>query len=368
MIQLLQEQGEVEILCFEGPKPGAVLPSNIKITIIPKKSRPSLGMIFNWLRPYVVNGYNKSVEHVLKQRLTESPKAKPILWISRLAMAQYIPFAKKQGLKVILDNHNAESILWFESALGSYKTWAEIPLVLQCAYYEKKFCKLADIAIAASDIDSAKLSRMLPQRKFHVLPNTVDTQSYSSIQSNGGNSLFFSGTLNYAPNIEALEWFTTEILPRVRASMGSEMPRVVVAGANPSAALLTLLQNHGIEVYMNPANMLPLLQEAAVFFVPLKNGSGTRLKILEAMAAGRAIVSTGKGAEGLVLTPSHDIFIADHEDAFTSAIVRLLRDSELQSRIGKNAIETISNRYDWRGLRPKLLEILGSLHKTESVK
>jgi glycosyltransferase involved in cell wall biosynthesis len=366
IIRLLMERMEVEVLCFPSPvaDPSGA-PQDLKITEIERRRAPFWKRAVYPLRPYVVNGYSQTVEGALRER-AEPGK---LLWISRLGMAQYLPVARELGYRVVLDEQNVESNLLLNGALeqiseGALSSLRAIPSLLraaQCTYYEGQFCAQSDAIVATSDIDASKLHKLAPEAKIHVIPNSLDCGDYQPLRAQPGKTLFFSGTLDYYPNIEGLHWFTREILPRIRSVMGSGMPRVVVAGKSPSAELTSLLSDSGIELYSNPPSILPFLSESAVVFVPLRSGSGTRLKILEAMAAGRAVVSTGKGAEGLVLAPSYDIWIADRTDAFASAICRLLKDQTLREEMGARAALTAEQRYDWRQARTVLDELLSAL-------
>lgn len=363
ILKLLLEKIEIEVLSFSGGNGGMpdILGLNggmpLRHTGIERERAPVWKRLFYPLRPYIINGYSQRMESALRSR------AEPgrLLWISRLVMAQYIPIARKLGYKVILDEHNVESSILMNAAFSSLRHWPESFIAAQCAYYEGQFCRAADAVVATSDIDASRLHKLVPKVSVHVIPNSVDCPMYAPTRDKTGNTLFFSGTLNYRPNVEGLRWFVSEILPRLRATLREAMPRIIVAGANPSSETVNFLIQAGIEVHANPPSIIPFLSEAAVVFVPLRSGSGTRLKILEAMAAGRAVVSTGKGAEGLLLTPTFDIYIADQADAFTSAIVRLLRDSILRSEIAKNAVDTVEGRYDWRRARGLIERLLSSI-------
>lgn len=363
LIRLLAERADVEVLCFKGPRshtgghPAEQPPSNVRVSEVQRDRAPIWKRTVYPFRPYVVNGYSQEMEKALKDR------ARPgtLLWVSRLAMAQYIPVARKMGYQIVLDEHNVESNLLLKSAVASVKTLPNLLIAAQCSYYESRFCQASDVVVATSDIDASRLSKMAPGSTVHVVPNSIDAQHYEPIRGQKGHSLFFSGTLNYGPNVEALEWFCKEILPRLRAALGKKMPPVVVAGSNPSHETVRMLKGSGIEVHSNPPSMLPFLSDAAVVFVPIKSGSGTRFKILEAMAAGRPVVSTGKGAEGLVLSPTYDIWIADDADRFASGILQLFANETLRREMGSRAAETVQKRYDWRCVRHLMQNVLAGL-------
>jgi len=310
------------------------------------------------MQPPVFQDYCHSMAEALRSRAAPGR----ILWVSRFAMAQYIPLAKSLGYRVILDEHNVESTILMRAALSSMKHWHESVLAAQCKYYEERYCEASNAVVATSDIDASRLHRLAPKAPVHVIPNSVETERYRHLRANPGTTLFFSGAMNYYPNVEGILWFIFEVLPRLRAALGANTPRVVVSGAPPSDEVRERLVKAGIEIHSQFQSHLPLLGEAAVVFVPIRSGGGNRLKILEAMAAGRAVVTTGKGAEGLVLAPSFDILMADQADAFTSAIVKLLREPELRLRIGRNAAKTIDERYDWSCAKPLIERLLASLN------
>jgi glycosyltransferase involved in cell wall biosynthesis len=136
------------------------------------------------------------------------------------------------------------------------------------------------------------------------------------------------------------------------------LPRIVVAGARPSPELRGRLERVGIAVVADPPSMAPLLARALAVFVPIRMEGGTRLKILEAMAAARPVVSTGKGIAGLVLAPTYDVLLGDGADAFTSQLVKLVRDPLLRAGIAAHGLETVTRGYDWRAGRELMARLV----------
>ncbi len=176
-----------------------------------------------------------------------------------------------------------------------------------------------------------------------------------------GRSLLFLGPLNRGSNIRGLHWFADEVLPRIKAALGTHVPPVVIAGRDPSKLFREKMEAAGIRVQANPSSPLPLLQESAAVFFPSHELDGIQTGILEAMAAGRAVVSTGKGAEGLPLAPGHDIWIADRTDGFAAAVIRLFRQPELREATSRNAVTTIEARYNAHCAQPLLDSLINSL-------
>jgi len=342
--QTPSENETIEINGFEHPK---------KLTIS-RIHKESPNFIRKLLRPRTLNVYAEPVERALQER-AEPGK---LLWISRLLMASCVPLARSLGYRVILDEHNVESALLKQRVGSPLKRIPNFIVAAQAGYYESRFCLKSNAVVAASNIDATRLSKIAPGASVHIMPNTVDHASFESVRASEGTTLFFSGSLSHPTNVQGLQWFVDEIMPRLRAKLSHKLPRVVVAGSNPGHEFARALKTAGVDVVANPESMNPHFADAAVVFVPIRSGGGTPLKILEAMAAGRAVVSTGKATEGLVLAPTYDILIADNADGFTSALLRLLENPQLRREMGAHAAQTVLNRYDWRCSRTVIEELL----------
>jgi glycosyltransferase involved in cell wall biosynthesis len=170
--------------------------------------------------------------------------------------------------------------------------------------------------------------------------------------------LLFTGTLNHPPNAEGIEWFADEAWPAIRARLPDA--KLLVVGREPPRSVTRLGSRPGIEVVGPVADMREWYARATAVVVPLLSGGGSRLKILEALACGRAVASTSAGAEGLDLAPGRELVIADGGEAFAGATLRLLGDPPLRGALaaaGRSAAET---RYDWRVLGDRLESVLAS--------
>jgi polysaccharide biosynthesis protein PslH len=166
--------------------------------------------------------------------------------------------------------------------------------------------------------------------------------------------VLFTGAMDWEPNIDAVEFFCKEIWPSVRRRVPSARFRIV--GRNPSRQVLQLAGD-SIEVTGRVPSVIEHLSEAAVVVVPLRIGGGTRLKIYEAMAAGKAVVSTSIGAEGLDVHHGKDIILADDAKAFAEAVSTLLLDGEIRSQYERSASE-LASRYDWAMVAQRFEEML----------
>lgn len=136
---------------------------------------------------------------------------------------------------------------------------------------------------------------------------------------------------------------------------------MIDSACNDSGAVLEFFQRErAIEVHCSVPDMRPLQGRAVVSVVPLQSGSGTRLKILEALSSGCAVVSTSIGAEGLDVKSGQDLLIADSETEFVNAVCRLLRDDELRTTLCEHGRQLVEQRYDWRALEQRAIEILSA--------
>ncbi len=213
------------------------------------------------------------------------------------------------------------------SALGRYSWWS-----------------------AVSDDDAAAWGA-LGVGPVDVSPNGADTSRLASIPATGGEPgrVLFCGTLSYPPNADAVRWLATDILPRIRRAEPEARLTVVGRGAPEDVERLAQ-DDPAIELLGWVDDLAPIFEASAVSVAPLRSGGGTRLKIVEALAAGRATVSTTIGAEGLVLDDGVHVRIADDADAFAGVVVGLLRDRDARARLGAAGRTRARDRYDWTSI------------------
>jgi glycosyltransferase involved in cell wall biosynthesis len=210
--------------------------------------------------------------------------------------------------------------------------------------------------VAVSENDRELMSAMTDPSRITVVPTGVDTAAYRTDASMGQDkpTVMFLGSMDWPANIDGVELFCEKIWPSVVSAVPDA--RFQVVGRNPSARTQKLA-SESVEIVGGVKSVMPYLQNAAVFVVPLRIGGGTRLKIYEAMAAQRAIVSTSIGAEGLDYRDGSDIVIADEPGAFADEVIRFLRDREARVRLGRGAGETAA-RFDWEAVSREFEEVL----------
>jgi glycosyltransferase involved in cell wall biosynthesis len=205
----------------------------------------------------------------------------------------------------------------------------------------------ADGVYLCSVADQQRLLGQVPDIRTVVIPNAANTEFYKSRPADpqpDGRSIVFFGLMSYMPNIDGATYFIQEIWPRIAAA--NPQARCKIIGGSPPPSLLAFAGPR-IEFTGFLPDLRPHLAEAAAIVVPLRIGGGTRLKIVEAMAMSKAIVSTTLGAEGIDAVPERDILIADEPVAFADAVTRLLTEPGLATRIGHAARELSEARYAW---------------------
>ena len=247
----------------------------------------------------------------------------------------------------VLFQHNVEHALWDRQAQHEANPLKRVVFTMEAAKmlrYERATVARFHHVIAVSEHDRTLMAMMTDPSLLTVVPTGVDVATYKSTAASGrGHSVMFLGSMDWPANIDGVEFFCEQIWPHVVAAMPSA--RFQVVGRNPPRRIARLASN-SVEIVGGVTSVIPHLREAPVFVVPLRIGGGTRLKIYEAMAAERAIVSTTVGAEGLDYRAGTDLLIADDATAFADSVIKLLRDPARRRQLGRAAGETAS-RFDW---------------------
>jgi glycosyltransferase involved in cell wall biosynthesis len=193
----------------------------------------------------------------------------------------------------------------------------------------------------------------------------VDTEFFSPRGPAAGKRLVFTGSMDWLPNEDAMTYFCRDILPLIRA----QEPDVAVSivGRAPTPAVTRLAEDAGIEVTGRVDDVRGYIEQAAAYIVPIRIGGGTRLKIFEAMAMGKAVVSTTVGAEGLPVTHGENVLIADDPTSFARDVVRLLRDPARRVQLERAARQLVVERYDWSAVAAQLDAALVPLQRGRDV-
>jgi glycosyltransferase involved in cell wall biosynthesis len=284
----------------------------------------------------------------------------------------------------VLFQHNVESEIWRRHATTAVnpakKMMYQMEFRKMLRYERAAVCKFHHV-IAVSENDRALMTRWVDGDRVTVIPTGVDLAQYrpDASKSQPDDSLItFVGAMDWEPNVDGVEYFCEEIWPLIKAAVPQAKFRIV--GRNPDRrvqkwatnAIANGEKNNGgtsndaaIEVTGRVPSVVEHLHQSAVVIVPLRIGGGTRLKIYEAMATGKAVVSTSIGAEGLDVHHGRDIMLADDAKSFARAVITLLRDAELRRSYEKAAAETAA-RYDWAAIGERFSEILQSVAEKDS--
>jgi glycosyltransferase involved in cell wall biosynthesis len=250
---------------------------------------------------------------------------------------------------VVLFEHNVEYQIWQRLAALERRPWLRPLFELEWRKLrarEADACLAADLTIAVSDDDRRRLEDLAPGIRAAAIPTGVDTD-YFQPETNAERPahLVFSGSMDWHPNEDAVVYFADTILPRIRADLPGTTFTVV--GRNPTARLRAHAERAGITVTGTVDDVRPFIAEASVYVVPLRAGGGTRLKIFEALAMARPVVSTTVGAEGLGIGPGRHYVAADDPVAFAEAVVSLLRDETRRRAIGDAGRRLVETCYAW---------------------
>jgi glycosyltransferase involved in cell wall biosynthesis len=222
---------------------------------------------------------------------------------------------------------------------------------------EREWSERVALNVTVSDQDRRVLEGMASGGNYMVVPNGVDVEFF---QPEGGRDqgLVFVGGNTWFPNRDALGYFCSEILPLLRE--GGSVP-VRWVGRASEQEIEDYRNLHGIELTGYVDDIRPYVRDAACYVVPLRVGGGTRLKILDAWAMGKAVVSTSIGCEGLDARDGENILIRDRPREFADAARMILNDTELRQRLASNARATVERLYSWDGIGGPMIERYMSL-------
>jgi glycosyltransferase involved in cell wall biosynthesis len=261
--------------------------------------------------------------------------------------------------KTILFQHNVETVLWDRMLSSEPSRLKRLLYRIEAGRMRRYECSSIGQfrhVIAVSEQDRAYMSRFMPAENISVVPTGVNLDQYRPATGGQANEplVMFTGTMNFEPNMDGVEYFCREIWPRVLKAVPNARFRIV--GKEPVASVRRLA-SETVEVTGTVPSVAEHLQQAWVLVVPLRMGGGTRLKIYEGMAMGRAIVSTTIGAEGLDVRNGKDIILADQAEAFADAVITLLCDSEMRKRYERTAAEAVT-QFGWASVAEKFVEVL----------
>lgn len=311
--------------------------------------------------PYSMNRYyqREIVSEVRELALAESYD---VIVCDFLFPARVIPW--EATCPKVLFTHNVEATIYrrqFEIARNPFwkmAAWREYRLTARA---ERKYLRRADHVLTVSDSDREAFLGLAEPSKITTIPTGVDVQYFQPADGPyKPNSLVFTGSMDYLPNEDAVLFFAKEILPRIRSRVSDVSLSIV--GRRPSPRVQALAASgQRIQVTGRVEDVRPYIRQGALYIVPLRIGGGTRLKIFEAMAMAKAIVSTSIGAEGLSVKNGANILIADSPEDFAQGVTKLLRDPVERNRLGCAARQMVEQAYSWTAVVSHFESVLTSL-------
>jgi len=306
-----------------------------------------------------------SFEHLLGARRTDFQRALDrMLKSTRYDVVQF-EFSWMTGFRFdnraksapvfVLDEHNIEYDILKRTARSS----GTLPRVIynslnwrKLAREERDAWRRFDGIALTSRRDELLLHEEMPTVRTSVIPNGVDVTAFAPVVGQGepGMLLFF-GAINYQPNHDGVLFFIDHIFPKIRAQ--NPAARFCILGPGARQEVLSR-QGNGVEILGMVDEVAPYIDRASAIVVPLRIGGGTRLKIVEALAKGKAVISTRLGAEGLDVIHDQHLLLADEPDEFARQVARIFDDPELAARLGKAGRTLMEQQYSWQNIVARL--------------
>jgi len=274
-------------------------------------------------------------------------------------LAASLNFPDRLPIPCVLFQHNVESSLWLRMATTESHPLRKVPYTIESARmsrYERQTLARFHHIIAVSEHDRYQMLAMNPDCEITVVPTGVDTQQFQVAPASSASPprIVFTGSMDWEPNVDAVEYFCGQIWPRILAEFPDAVFQIV--GRNPFARVQRLA-SETVQVTGTVPSVTDYLRDATVVVVPLRIGGGTRLKIYEAMAMGKVLVSTSIGAEGLTFQAGRDLLLADDASKFAEAVLFLLRDAGARRKFELAAVQ-LAAQFDWSVVTGQFAEVL----------
>ncbi|HJQ22775.1 MAG TPA: glycosyltransferase [Blastocatellia bacterium] len=312
--------------------------------------------------PYAVTKFHSpAVEQWLKRALNERRFDVAVCDF----LSATLNFPARLDTPTVLFQHNVESLLWRRQAAHE-PNWIQRAAfkveAAKMARYERRAVNRFHHVIAVSEQDREQMAAMTAVDRISVVPTGVDLKQFAAASGTHATRpvVVFVGSMDWEANIDGVDFFCRDIWPQVKRAVPDATLRLV--GRNPHARV-TRWADDSIEVTGTVPSVVEHYEAAMINIVPLRIGGGTRLKIYEAMAMGKATVSTSIGAEGLDVEDGRDIRLADDAASFAEAVIELIRDEALRRRIEAAAARKAA-QYDWSVIAGRFAEILERVAKT----
>lgn len=361
LARVLSKRAQLSLICFEQ----AGSPTDLReiysgLTMVPQERTYSFGKLVRGVvgsTPLPLLNYT-SFE--MSQALARVLEAKfDVVQVESIHLMNYLPLIRAADSKplVICDWHNVESDLMAQYATTERKVGRKVyarrtaRLLAEC---EARALDEFDAHLVVSEDDKQRLRRINSEAPIVVIQNGVDVAHFAQEGQKAKRRIVLVGSMDYHANIEGVRDFATNVWPAVH----ERHPQLVftIVGRDPSPSVRELAKMSGVIVTGSVADVRPYYREALLAVVPLNVGGGSRLKILEAMAAGVPVVSTERGAEGLRVTDRETILLVNETRDLGPAIASLIENESLRQQIVAGAHALVRERYDWQSLGNSLAD------------
>jgi glycosyltransferase involved in cell wall biosynthesis len=354
ILEYLCRRYAVDVVAFAECADAVFVPGARRLFVLklPRHSRAPHARAWRNLSRYVrgapplvdrFSGFDQDLQRALQGRRYE------VAVVEHLWCAPYAPILRSRARRLVIDLHNIESEL--QARIATAEKWP-VSMIFRrfAARYrraEREYLPAFDDVLVPSAEDARRIAEICRATAY---PNAIPLRAAPDCAEE--HAIAFSGNLEYHPNVAAVRFFAAGIWPRIRARRPDLEWRLI--GMNPQAVEKIVKGVDGVRIIGPVGDAIAALARAKVVVAPLLSGSGTRFKILEAWAAGRAVVSTTIGAEGLCAKDGESLFIADDPEKFADVVIRLIDSPAERRRVGACGRGVYLERYTteaaWREL------------------
>jgi len=357
----LAESAQLEI--YQGKYPFADFIDSIQVVPHPRHVSKRLSQAINIIRgkPYILATHTVADMQTMLDALLSRDYYDFVIFESVVVANYCLP----NNVKIIIDEHNIEYEICQRTyhretaGLRKWYNWVEYRLLKP---HELELCRRASAVLVTSERERLALKSMLPGSVIEVVPNGVDIETFQEVypEREVPGRIIFTGAMTYHANVDAVIFFAQKCWPLIQAQIPGATWQIV--GRNPPPEVQRLARYPDITVTGSVPDVRPYLAEASVAIAPLLVGSGTRLKILEALAMRKVVVSTEVGCEGLSVESGKHLVVATQPEAFAQAVVYLLKHPEMRVQLGAAGRLLVEAEYNWEQSGNRLLRILEEIH------
>ncbi|VXD25472.1 conserved hypothetical protein [Planktothrix serta PCC 8927] len=385
-MNLMRQYGNVAVFSiFKGQPPQKTLPGIqnwyhydlAQKRPLKERLQNRLSGLTPWRYAYIDFFYTQPAVDILKQILKEWQPT--IVIFEHLWLCRYLPIVQRYPCQIIFDEHNVEVDLFEQKIQQMMGLRLKTKMKLEkfhLQFMEKKMAYKADQIWVCSQSDAEKLKQRYGKNlNPYVVPNGINVTDYDIVRrgecisafegKSNPHTLIFIGTFGYPPNVEAAEFLTQKFYPEIKQLYPNTL--LILVGKNPPPALKNATQQEpGILWTGLVEDVKPYLAAATIVITPLFKGGGTRLKILEAFAADRPVVSTTKGAEGLDIENKKHLFIENEVEGMVDAVDQLWSNPSLYQQCVDNAYNLVKTHYSWDAVANRIQPLIQNLFKINS--